>query len=85
MSPEDALKVITERETKYRTLLEGLIPPARAAVNVLKDHKMSATAAELEAQLFAIETHDAETKGLINADPIAFFEALRVAFQKPKH
>ena len=69
-------KAWQDNRTKHMAALRELIPRARAAVNVLKDAGQKTTAAELEAQLFAVESLDAEMLEIAKREPEAFLRML---------
>lgn len=61
--------------TKKQQILDGLIAPARAAANQMKDAGMKSGADPLCAVLFEIDSVDAELKGIFEEDPRASIEA----------
>lgn len=76
MSPDEASKVIGDLGSRKQHAFEALLPPARAAVNVLKDQGQHSTARDLEAALFTIDTIEGEMTEAIRQDPKAFIQAI---------
>lgn len=84
MTLQEASDKLTELKMREQRAFEAMVPVAKAAINVLKDHKMNATAAELDACIYAIEGIRAELTELITSDPKAFMEVMLRSFERQR-
>lgn len=56
------LKKLSELQTRYHSAMSGLLVPARAAFNAMKDAKMDNTARDLGEAIFKIDSIADELK-----------------------
>ncbi len=76
MTPDEAIAKVMEYEARMQNALRGLLAPAKAAVNVLKDHGQHTSAAELAAQIFVCEEVEREALETLKTEGPALIEVL---------
>jgi uncharacterized protein (DUF2267 family) len=76
-TPKEAQRYLQQRSVEWTKMIDELMVKTRAAVHTLRDRGMESTAADLEAQLFALETHTNETMAEVAKHPAAFMEGVR--------
>lgn len=80
----ETMKQIATIMMKRNVALQGLVGPAKAAVNQMRDAGMVRGAGPLEEALFTFDVADAELLALVHEDPKKALQALMESMGPPQ-